>query len=402
MFIVFQNQNNRSSLFAKTQLKTKPSWGFYDLIQSPDRLLDQDFEIKNEISNKERFAEKINVLNENGNGLVNIRLFKHGDPRLKRFDFSFRKGEIDLNILLKAVAEKLAFSNTGKVRIFDTEGNRVKSIEQIQSRNDYVCSTTIRHFQPENESSDIKIKRPSVGHPILKNKGKAETLPASRTVKIVSFIDTSKSKNVILNLKTNQNFENVLKDLGQVVGIPNASKMLTRRGKEVNSFSQLLNSHSEDDLFYISNEESHLESKNKVRRHMSEPNVKSTFVINTKKKNRPENIIEETVPENLPKHELTLDWIYGCSFGRNKNNLFVMNNDTLVYPVSLIIVIYDRINETQRHYADHTNTIQCMDVSEIGGFAVSGQKGKRTKKGKPQVRLWSLKSLETFQVAFEK
>ena len=331
--------------------------------------------------------------------MVHIRLLKQGDPRLKRFNFSFQKDEVDLKILLKTISEKLSLSNTGKVRLFDTDGNRVKKIEQIQNGHDYFCTTTTTiHFLADNYSSENINNRTSV----LKNKRAVETSPpGSRTIKIVSFIDTSKSKNVTLNKKTNQNFETVVVDLGQVVGIPNASKMLTRRGKEVRSFSQLFNGFSEDDLFYISNEESHIQSRNKVRRHMSEPNVKSNFVINRKEKIRQENIIEDNVPENLPKHNLTLDWVYGCSFTGNKNNLFVMKNDTLVYPVSLVIVIYDRINETQRHFTDHTNLIQCMDVSEIGGFVVSGQRGHRTKKDRPQVRIWSLKSLKTLQVVMQ-
>jgi len=51
---------------------------------------------------------------------------------------------------------------------------------------------------------------------------------SGKIVKIVSFIDASKSKRIFLNLKTNQNFESFLRDVGEVVEVPNASKMLTR------------------------------------------------------------------------------------------------------------------------------------------------------------------------------
>jgi hypothetical protein len=51
---------------------------------------------------------------------------------------------------------------------------------------------------------------------------------SGKIVKIVSFIDASKSKKIFLNLKANQIFESFLRDVGEVVEVPNASKMLTR------------------------------------------------------------------------------------------------------------------------------------------------------------------------------
>jgi WD40 repeat protein len=59
-------------------------------------------------------------------------------------------------------------------------------------------------------------------------------------------------------------------------------------------------------------------------------------------------------------------------------------------------VIYDRLTETQRHYLDHSNTVQCLDISADGDFAISGQRGRKLKK--PEVRIWDLATLETFQV----
>ncbi len=67
---------------------------------------------------------------------------------------------------------------------------------------------------------------------------------------------------------------------------------------------------------------------------------------------------ENDVPENNPKYKFKLDWVYGCLFNPTSNyNMFQAKNDLLVYPVSMTIVIYDRINETQRHYTDHTDQV---------------------------------------------
>ena len=46
--------------------------------------------------------------------------------------------------------------------------------------------------------------------------------------------------------------------------------------------------------------------------------------------------------------------------------------------------------------SEHGNDVQCMDLNEDAGFAVSGEKGRKRKR--PQIRLWSLDTLETFQV----
>ena len=107
------------------------------------------------------------------------------------------------------------------------------------------------------------------------------------------------------------------------------------------------------------------------------------------------------VPENNPKYKFKLDWVYGCLFHPTSSyNLFQAKNDLLVYPVSMLIVIYDRINERQRHYTDHTDLIQCLSL--CGEFAVSGQKSGKYKKARAQVRLWNLETLETLQVFNEK
>jgi hypothetical protein len=108
-------------------------------------------------------------------------------------------------------------------------------------------------------------------------------------------------------------------------------------------------------------------------------------------------VVAASVPENNPKYKFKLDWVYGCLFHPTSNyNLLLVKNDLLVYPVSMIIVIYDRINETQRHYTDHTDLIQCLSV--CGEFVVSGQKSGKFKKARAQVRLWNLETLETLQV----
>jgi microtubule-associated protein-like 1/2 len=44
-------------------------------------------------------------------------------------------------------------------------------------------------------------------------------------------------------------------------------------------------------------------------------------------------------------------------------NLWVLEKGgELVYYVGAFVVIYHRMDETQRHYTGHTEDIQCMDI----------------------------------------
>jgi hypothetical protein len=44
-------------------------------------------------------------------------------------------------------------------------------------------------------------------------------------------------------------------------------------------------------------------------------------------------------------------------------NLWVLEKGgELVYYVGAVVVIYHRMDETQRHYTGHTEDIQCMDI----------------------------------------
>ena len=57
-----------------------------------------------------------------------------------------------------------------------------------------------------------------------------------------------------MNLKkySQQSFEDVVADLGQVLRINHANKLYTRRGREIRGFSHLRNDFSDEDTFYVS------------------------------------------------------------------------------------------------------------------------------------------------------
>ncbi len=100
-----------------------------------------------------------------------------------------------------------------------------------------------------------------------------------------------------------------------------------------------------------------------------------------------------------PKGNLVLDWVYGCRGGLDvAKNLWILKSGELVYFVSNVVVIYNRLKETQKHYTGHTEEIMCMDVHPEKNLALSGQKSGKIHESRAHIRLWDTKSLETLVV----
>ena len=104
-------------------------------------------------------------------------------------------------------------------------------------------------------------------------------VPESRKLKIINFNDTSIYKSVVLNLNSEQSFQVIIQDLGEMVAVRNPSKMLTRFVEEITSLEQLFKRDPRENLFYITSSDSQTKTR-AGRRHRSEPNVKSTYLIN--------------------------------------------------------------------------------------------------------------------------
>ncbi|ENN76153.1 hypothetical protein YQE_07324, partial [Dendroctonus ponderosae] len=70
----------------------------------------------------------------------------------------------------------------------------------------------------------------------------------------------------------------------------------------------------------------------------------------------------------------------------------------LLYYVAAIAVMFDRDEDTQRHYLGHTEDIQCMDLHPSREMVASGQKGGRNRKTQAHIRIWSTQTLQTLYV----
>ena len=168
--------------------------------------------------------------------------------------------------------------------MFDTEGRRITSLEQIQENGIYICSTS-KKFIPGSYGGyggmeNFKEKAPSSPPPpragpptnIFRNKvssaaqsvssessgggvrsgGKPSSGGDGKIITIINADQQEIRERVLLNLKTTQPFDEVVRDLGQVLKIRKARMMVTKDGLEVRGFNHLRGVYANQSTFLLS------------------------------------------------------------------------------------------------------------------------------------------------------
>lgn len=218
----------------------------------------------------------------------------------------------------------------------------------------------------------------------------------------------------MLNLRTSQPFEEVLEDLGQVLKMTGTRRMYTTTGHEVRSFSQLRNEFAEIDTFYLDAGSSAvapipMSGGSPIRRSRSRNGVaapppivredisKAPIRQRARSKSRPrvlyapENELTRStgdftaldiskedptklnirglrrtfyppihhppVDNTAPDKKLQLQWVHGYRGLDTRKNLWVLPSGELLYFVAAVAVLFDRDEESQRHYTGHTEDI---------------------------------------------
>ncbi|KAJ8722911.1 hypothetical protein PYW07_004091 [Mythimna separata] len=278
--------------------------------------------------------------------------------------------------------------------------------------------------------------------------------PASgRVIRIINNMDHSIQCRVLLNLRTTQPFEEVLEDLGQVLKMSGAKRMYTITGQEVRSFSQLRNEFADVETFYLGSlmvvpalspgVSAPLPIESPIRRSRSRGNVAAPPMAEdmrgrrARSKSRPrvlyapegeivrnsdytllEVLKEEPIRVTIrglrrtfyppihhapidnspPEKKLQLDWVYGYRGSDSRRNLWVLPTGELLYYVAAVAIMYDRDEESQRHYIGHTEDIQCMELHPSRELVASGQRAGRGRRAQAHVRIWSTDTLQTLHV----
>ncbi|XP_069955573.1 echinoderm microtubule-associated protein-like CG42247, partial [Cherax quadricarinatus] len=101
---------------------------------------------------------------------------------------------------------------------------------------------------------------------------------------------------------------------------------------------------------------------------------------------------------SLPRARLELNWVYGYRGMDTQRNLWVLTSGELVYYVAAVVVLLDHTHNTQRHYTEHTEDIQCLALHPSRDLVASGQGAGRAREASAQLRVWHTRTLATLHV----
>ena len=367
---------------------------------------------------------------------VKITLYKNGDQWFEGFELRFRpsKDFQDLEQMLHRLSPRLDFT-TSLTHLFDTDGNRVRKLDDLEDGQSYVASNS-RRFMPANygrigELFFIDNIKTRLGKLNARRKrsgssksSSSEGKPGSadgKVIKIVNNEEPTINEKVLLNLKTSQTFEEVVRDLGQVLKISGADRMYTAHGEEVKSFSHLRNNFSDEEVFVISSGPTRISrTVSRLARTSSEPNMRDRVRTKSRARSKaPDNGLRDIdsagnikilingarkiyhAPEGViqnhqaPTHQLGLDWVFGYRGADMAGNLVVLDKGELVYYVGAVVVVYNRMEERQRHYQGHTEDVTCMELHPGGELMVTGQQEGPGEERRAHCRVWNVFTMET-------
>uniref|UniRef100_A0A2H8TVI9 Echinoderm microtubule-associated protein-like CG42247 n=1 Tax=Melanaphis sacchari TaxID=742174 RepID=A0A2H8TVI9_9HEMI len=400
-----------------------------------------------------------------------VTFFKNGDLYFPGLELRFRPGRDigNLEALLDKLSTRMDLPR-GARYLFSMDGIRVVSLDQLEDDQSYVVSS-YKSFKNANygkksggwnsttapttssgwtRQSSMSRKQSVADANELTSATSGLNITKSSTTRVIRIInnfDHTVQCRVLLNLRTTQPFEEVIEDLGHVLKMNNAKRMLTVSNQEVRSFSQLRNEFSDVDTFYITSESRVLSPP--FRRSRSRGALAVEPIINTvptkaekqrraRSKSRPRTLyaadtdivkvppdytvldmmkedpirvqirgtrktffppmVHSPADDSPPDKRLALNWIYGYRGIDTRRNLWVLPTGELLYYVAAVAVLYDRDEESQRHYIGHTEDIQCMDIHPSKEMVASAQKAGRTRKTQAHIRVWSPETLYTLYI----
>lgn len=113
----------------------------------------------------------------------------------------------------------------------------------------------------------------------------------------------------------------------------------------------------------------------------------------------PTNYSEDDHSGEAPDRKLQLEWVFGYRGKDCRNNLYYLPSHEIVYNTAAVVVLYNPISKTQRHYTEHTDDIKCLALHPNKEIIATGQvAGHAKKEGKPHVRVWNALTLQTLKV----
>ncbi|XP_071537716.1 LOW QUALITY PROTEIN: echinoderm microtubule-associated protein-like CG42247 [Panulirus ornatus] len=444
-----------------------------------------------------------------------VRFFRNGDRYYPGYEFVFKPGRdvVNMEALCDKISDRIGLIN-GARYIFGLDGRRRYRIEELEDGESYVAASDRKfvtlpygllakprkwtaltngaaHPSPNlaygrqrpdwnqnsvagtgNAGDHGRVESPVVREVSKKNSAESNksgnSKPGSRegrTIKIINNLDHSQERTVLVNMKTINLWEEVVKDLGRMFKLNGQLHLFTTWGQEVKSFSQFKNDFANVDTFYVSLNNAGVPARaaptgasggpgaggeatsgrrrslsgdddkkngkvdrrpgrtgvrrHQLRRYTSEPTLKETpeesDAVEEMTDGRAAVVVIKGqrrvlhAPKNPvmympapPRARLTLDWVYGYRGSDTRRNLWVLPSGELLYYVAAVAVILDRTDDVQRHYTEHTEDIQCMALHPSRELVASGQRASRGQRTTAHVRVWHARTLTTLHVLGKK
>lgn len=207
-----------------------------------------------------------------------ITFYRNGDAHYKGLKTSISQKQFQtLEALLAFLSQKIS-TITGVRHVFSwPEGREVLDMKDFEADHAYVVSSVSKldssidygRLKDQNwtnkKPSAGKLRETEVGLSEVEKKaptkGGGQPVSKARVLTIVSNTDRSSREKVILNPQTNQTFEEILEDIGNMIRIsrPPVTALFTFRKphKKVVSFSQLFRDFKDHDAFIACGREGH-------------------------------------------------------------------------------------------------------------------------------------------------
>ncbi|GIX67466.1 echinoderm microtubule-associated protein-like CG42247 [Caerostris darwini] len=217
-----------------------------------------------------------------------VTVFRNGDPYFPGTKVSLRPGKHFLNLsgFCDYLSQRMKIPQ-GVRYIYDINGRLITELKDLEDGGSYVASG-VKTFKDAGYGKLVRLhttQKPNAAplrpdDMLLFRQPHHESLeglslPGSKEsclVTVVNKKEPAKRSRVLLNLRTRQIWEDVLKDMGQSIGMRKVSRMLTPWGEEVRSFSHLKNDFGDVETFYLDTKS----KRSGPRRSNSDSNIRGT------------------------------------------------------------------------------------------------------------------------------
>ncbi|XP_020626240.1 echinoderm microtubule-associated protein-like 1 [Orbicella faveolata] len=375
------------------------------------------------------------------NAVKRVTFYRNGDKHFKGVEMvvtrqRYRSFETIVEDLSKAIPLPYGVRN-----VFSPGGSAVTSIGQLEHGRHYICSSgdqLIKNVnygkKPKEKPRSLDVESLSDGSSLSSSSrdskfggSNSDGNPKPRVITILSEHDRNKKCKILLNRKTVKSFEDVLKDISDMLKYT-VKELRTLEGGKVKGLSQL---YRDTDTFIAGS------SEQGFKRNLSNPSSLSsnghsaspqqrTRVQKSRKKPREEPSAQSQVvtikvkgrvhtyhhtsdldkyttddtPVAPPDSKLQLSWVYGYHGKDSYNNLHVLPSGEMLYFVATMVVIYNKTTNTQRHYTGHADDIKCLAVHPNQWYIATGQaSGLSVDQNElSHIRIWDAETLITLAV----